>query len=178
MYKLPYKQKWKKTLVIRQFKKLYELWITIYRDYYAPTLTKCTTITLTLELLYAPINCASAEPFNRVTWKMCISIKTEYFLHLKAYKANPFREGVDIHVLSSGASVCPVISLDRYVEFRNKTFERNNDKKWFFVMEILNSPQRRKPKYAITHVASKSILVYGVKYVRLNRWQISRSKRK
>ena len=72
-------------------------------------------------------------------WKMCISIKTECFLHLKTYKANPFREGVDIHLFSSGASVCPVISLDRYVEFRNKTFERNNDKKWFFVMEILTS---------------------------------------
>ena len=43
---------------------------------------------------------------------------------------------------------------------------------------MVNSPQRRKPKYAITHVASKSILVYGVKYVRLNRWQISRSKPK
>ena len=55
-------------------------------------------------------------------WKMRISIKTE------CYKANPFREGVDIHLFSSGASFCPVISLDRYVEFRNKTFERNNDK--------------------------------------------------
>jgi hypothetical protein len=26
--------------------------------------------------------------------------------------------------------------LERYVEFRNKTFERNNDKEPFFVMEI------------------------------------------
>ena len=54
--------------------------------------------------------------------------KDRMLLHLKAYKANPFREGVDIPLFSSGASVCPVISLDRYVEFRNKTFERNNDK--------------------------------------------------
>jgi hypothetical protein len=43
---------------------------------------------------------------------------------------------------------------------------------------MVNSPQRRKPKYAITHVAAKSISVYGVKYVRLKRWQISRSKPK
>jgi hypothetical protein len=43
---------------------------------------------------------------------------------------------------------------------------------------MVNSPQSRKPKYAITHVASKSISVYGVKYVRLNRWHISRSKPK
>ena len=56
-------------------------------------------------------------------------------LHLKASKTDPFREGVDIHLFSSGASVCPVISLERYVEFRNKTFERNNDKEPFFVME-------------------------------------------
>ena len=48
-------------------------------------------------------------------------------LHLKAYQANPFRESVDIYLFLSGASVCPVISLERYVEFRNKTFERNND---------------------------------------------------
>jgi hypothetical protein len=54
--------------------------------------------------------------------------KDRMLLHLKAYKANPFREVVDIHLFSSGASVCPVISLDRYVEFRNQTFERNNDK--------------------------------------------------
>ena len=62
--------------------------------------------------------------------------KDRVTLHLKASKTDPFREGVDIHLFSSGASVCPVISLDRYVEFRNKTFERNNDKEPFFVMEI------------------------------------------
>jgi hypothetical protein len=103
-------------------------------------------------------------------------------LHLKASKTDPFREGVDIHLFSSGASVCPVISLERYVEFRNKTFERNNDKEPFFVMEngkaltrhyfiyslkriltsLGNSLQRRKPKYAITHVASKSISVTNI----------------
>ena len=33
-------------------------------------------------------------------------------LHLKASKTDPFREGVDIHLFSSGASVCPVISLN------------------------------------------------------------------
>jgi hypothetical protein len=37
-------------------------------------------------------------------------------LHLKASKTDPFREGVDIHLFSSGASVCPVISLERYGE--------------------------------------------------------------
>ena len=61
--------------------------------------------------------------------------KDRVTLHLKASKTDPFREGVDIHLFSSGASVCPVISLERYVEFRNKTFERNNDKEPFFVME-------------------------------------------
>ena len=61
--------------------------------------------------------------------------KDRVTLHLKASKTDPFREGVDIHLFSSGASVCPVISLERYVEFRNITFERNNDKEPFFVME-------------------------------------------
>ena len=61
--------------------------------------------------------------------------KDRVALHLKASKTDPFRDGVDIHLFPSGASVCPVISLDRYVEFQEKTFERNNDKESFFVME-------------------------------------------
>jgi hypothetical protein len=86
-------------------------------------------------------------------------------LHLKASKTDPFREGVDIHLFSSGASVCPVISLDRYVEFRNKTFERNNTLHFgSTACTMVNSPQRRKPKYGITHVAAKCISVCGVKY--------------
>ena len=43
---------------------------------------------------------------------------------------------------------------------------------------MVNAPQPRKPKYAIAHVASKSISVKGVKYFCLKRWQISRSKTK
>jgi hypothetical protein len=45
-------------------------------------------------------------------WKMCISKKDRVTLHLKASKTDPFPEGVDIHLFSSGASVCPVISLE------------------------------------------------------------------
>ena len=54
---------------------------------------------------------------------------------MKASKTDPFREGVDIPLFSAEASVCPVISLEQYVEFRNKTSERNNDKEPFFVKE-------------------------------------------
>jgi hypothetical protein len=42
---------------------------------------------------------------------------------------------MDIPLFSAEASVCPVISLEQYVEFRNKTSERNNDKEPFFVKE-------------------------------------------
>ena len=38
--------------------------------------------------------------------------KDRVTLHLKASKTDPFPKGVDIHLFSSGASVCPVISLE------------------------------------------------------------------
>ena len=41
-------------------------------------------------------------------------------LHLKASKTDPFPEGVDIHLFSSGASVCPVISLEDMLNFEIK----------------------------------------------------------
>jgi hypothetical protein len=49
-------------------KKLCELWITIYKDYSVPTLTKCTTITLTPEFYYAPKHCVTvtASELGRV----------------------------------------------------------------------------------------------------------------
>ena len=46
--------------------------------------------------------------------------KDRMLLYLKAYKANPFREGVDIHLFSSGASVCPFISLEDMLNFEIK----------------------------------------------------------
>jgi hypothetical protein len=73
-------------------------------------------------------------------WKMCIS------------KTDPFRVGVDIHLFSSGVSVCPVISLERYVEFRNITFERDNDKEPFFVMENGKTSTRNYFIYSLKRI--------------------------
>ncbi|CAC5414502.1 unnamed protein product [Mytilus coruscus] len=36
-------------------------------------------------------------------------LKDKVTFHLKASKTDPFREGVDIHLFASGASVCPVL---------------------------------------------------------------------
>lgn len=55
-----------------------------------------------------------------------VSIKDIWFLkdkltfHLKASKTDPFREGVDINLIASRASVCQVLSLEFYMEFRNR----------------------------------------------------------
>ena len=73
-------------------------------------------------------------------------------LHLKASKTDPFRVGVDIHLFSSGVSVCPVISLERYVEFRNITFERDNDKEPFFVMENGKTSTRNYFIYSLKRI--------------------------
>ncbi|CAC5415125.1 unnamed protein product [Mytilus coruscus] len=42
-------------------------------------------------------------------------LKDKVTFHLKASKTDPFREGVDIHLFASGASVCPVLSLECYM---------------------------------------------------------------
>ncbi|CAC5403162.1 unnamed protein product [Mytilus coruscus] len=62
-------------------------------------------------------------------------LKDKVTFHLKASKTDPFREGVDIHLFASGASVCPVLSLERYMEFRNRKFKDIKTQDAFFVME-------------------------------------------
>ncbi|CAC5406433.1 unnamed protein product [Mytilus coruscus] len=62
-------------------------------------------------------------------------LKDKVTFHLKASKTDPFREGVDIHLFASGASVCPVLSLERYMEFRNRKFKDSKTQDAFFVME-------------------------------------------
>ncbi|CAC5380327.1 unnamed protein product [Mytilus coruscus] len=62
-------------------------------------------------------------------------LKDKVTFHLKASKTDPFCEGVDIHLFASGASVCPVLSLERYMEFRNRKFKDSKTQDAFFVME-------------------------------------------
>ncbi|VDI83468.1 Hypothetical predicted protein [Mytilus galloprovincialis] len=62
-------------------------------------------------------------------------LKDKVTFHLKASKTDPFREGVDIHLFVSGASVCPVLSLERYMDFRARKFKDSKSQDAFFVME-------------------------------------------
>ncbi|CAG2187298.1 unnamed protein product [Mytilus edulis] len=61
--------------------------------------------------------------------------KDKVTFHLKASKTDPFREGVDIHLFASGASVCPVLSLERYMDYRTRKFKDSKSQDAFFVME-------------------------------------------
>ncbi|XP_071170598.1 uncharacterized protein [Mytilus edulis] len=59
-------------------------------------------------------------------------LKDKVTFHSKASKTDPFREGVDIHLFASGASVCPVLSLERY--YRTRKFKDSKSQDAFFVM--------------------------------------------
>ncbi|CAC5368339.1 unnamed protein product [Mytilus coruscus] len=50
-------------------------------------------------------------------------LKDKVTIYLKASKTDQVREGVDIHLFASGASVCPVLSLEHCMEFRNRKFK-------------------------------------------------------
>ncbi|XP_063395936.1 uncharacterized protein LOC134680699 [Mytilus trossulus] len=62
-------------------------------------------------------------------------LKDKVTFHLKASKTDPFREGVDIHLFASGVSVCPVLSLERYMDYRSRKFKDSKSQDAFFVME-------------------------------------------
>lgn len=59
-------------------------------------------------------------------------------LHLKSSKTDPFRQGVDIYLFATGASVCPVRSLQKYIKIRNQRFNNKTPTDPFFVMEDSN----------------------------------------
>ncbi|CAC5421475.1 unnamed protein product [Mytilus coruscus] len=79
--------------------------------------------------------CTSHDLSALLTRNVELTNSDKVTFHLKASKTDPFREGVDIHLFASGASVCPVLSLERYMEFRNRKFKDSKTQDAFFVME-------------------------------------------